>query len=144
MLLDAALTPEDLLLLAHQDELDEVLELEDVVVGLLVEPDEQVSLAVLDVHLRVGGVHVLDPDVLRRPVELDLLAQVDQLHDELVVRGVDLQDGDDLVHALLLLSQRDAFFEGPVAQRGQQVDLGEQLRLVLAQHAGVLVGVDKL
>lgn len=51
MLLDAALTREDLLLIVHQDELDEVLELEDVVVDFLVKPDEQVSLAVLDVHL---------------------------------------------------------------------------------------------
>ena len=74
MLLHTALAPQDLLLLAHQDELDEVLEFEDLAFALLVEADEQVGLASLDVHLRVGRVDLLDLDVVWRPVKVYLLA----------------------------------------------------------------------
>lgn len=132
MLLDAALTPQDLLFLAHEDELDKVLQFEDVVVSSLVEADEQVSLAVFNIHLRIGGVDLLDLDIFRRPVKIYLLAEVDELDSKLVVRGVNLQNGDDLVHALLFLSQRDAFFEGAVTQCAKQVYLRQQLQLVLA------------
>lgn len=51
MLFHVALTPQDLLLLAHQDELYQVFEFVDLVFALFVEPDEQIRFAVLDVHL---------------------------------------------------------------------------------------------
>lgn len=122
--------------LAGEDLLDHVLQHVHVGVGLVVLADEQVRVPLLHVRHLVGGVHLLDEDVLGLAVELDLLAQVDQLHFEREVR-VEFQNGRDLVHLPLAFGQRDAVLERTFAERRQQVDLSQQLGLVLREQSGV-------
>jgi len=132
----------DAVALAGQDLLDHVLEHVHVRVCLVVVPDEQVGVPLLHVWHLVGGVDVLDQDVLGLAVEVDLLAEVDEFDFELEV-GVQFEDGGDFVYLPLPFGQLDAVLERAVAERGQEVDLRQEVGVVLREHFGVGRGVGR-
>lgn len=126
--------------LPGQDLLDHVLEHVHVRVCLVVVADEQVGVPLLHVRHVVGGVDVLDQDVLSLTVEVDLLAEIDEFDFELEV-SVQLEDSFDFVYLPLPFRQLDAVLERAVAECGQEVDLRQQVGVVLRKHFGVRRGV---